>query len=178
MQPKHIFKRIISEGGGIMAEKLFANLTYEEAVRKYSDTVTGICVMRLQNMADAEDCYQNVFVKLYYKSPEFENDDHFKAWLIRVAIHECTSYMRKMRRQIPTETLHNEKTDIDYDSRDISWALMKTPPKYRDVLYLHYCEQYKVKEIAEILKTKENTVKSLLKRGREILRSVYGGENA
>lgn len=35
MQPKHIFKRIISEGGGIMAEKLFANLTYEEAVRKY-----------------------------------------------------------------------------------------------------------------------------------------------
>ncbi len=161
-----------------MADKPFANLTYEEAVRKYSDTVTGVCIMRLQNMADAEDCYQNVFLKLYYKSPKFENDDHLKAWLIRVAIHECTSYMRKMRRQILTETLHNEKIEIDYDSRDISWALMKTPPKYRDVRYLHYCEQYKVKEIAEILKTKENTVKSLLKRDREILRTVYAGENA
>lgn len=160
-----------------MAEKLFAQLTYEQAVRKYSDTVTGICVMRLQNMADAEDCYQNVFVKLYYKSPEFESDDHLKAWLIRVTIRECTSYMRKMRRQIPTETLHNERIMFDDDSRDISWALMKTPPKYRDVLYLYYCEKYKVKEIAHILKIKENTVKSLLKRGRDILRSVYGGEN-
>lgn len=58
---------------------------------------------------------------------------------------------------------------------DISWAMMQVPEKYRDVLYLHYCQNYKVKEISQILKIKENTVKSLLKRGREILKSVYGG---
>lgn len=161
-----------------MAEKLFAKLSYEQAVRKYSDTVTGVCIMRLQNMSDAEDCYQNVLVKLYYKSPEFESEEHLKAWLIRVAIHECTSYMRKMRRIIPLDTLHNEKIHFNTDSSDMSWALMKTPPKYRDVLYLYYCEQYRVKEVAQILKMKENTVKSLLKRGREILKSVYGGDNA
>lgn len=161
-----------------MAEKLFADLTYEQTVRKFSDTVTGVCIMRLQNFADAEDCYQNVFLKLYYKSPEFENDEHIKAWLIKVAIHECTSYMRKNRRHIPLDSLENEAFVNDNDSSDISWALMKTPSKYRDVLYLHYCEQYKVREIAEILDTKENTVKSLLKRGREILKSVYGGDNA
>lgn len=164
-----------------MAEKMFMGLfSFEQTVRKYSDTVTGICVMRLQNMADAEDCYQNVFCKLYYKSPEFESEEHLKAWLIRVTIHECTSYIRKRNRQLPTENVHNGKPSLisDDDSRDISWALMKTPQKYRDVLYLYYCEQYKVKEIAEILNTKENTVKSLLKRGREILKSVYGGDNA
>lgn len=178
MQPKCILERIISEGGEIrvMAGKLFAGLTYEQAVRKYADTVTGICVMRLQNMSDAEDCFQNIFVKLYYKSPEFESENHLKAWLIRVAIHECTSYMRKMRKQVPVEYLHNN-TDPN-DGYDISWALMKTPQKYRDVLYLYYCEQYKVKEISEILAIKPNTVKSLLKRGRDILRSVYGGEKA
>lgn len=159
-----------------MAEKLFAGSTFEQVVRKYSDTVTSVCVMRLQNMADAEDCYQNVFYKLYYKSPEFESDDHLKAWLIRVAIHECISFIRKSRRQIPIETFFEEPSSDDSDSRDISWALMKTPPKYREVLYLHYCEQYKVREISEILGTKENTVKSLLKRGREILKSVYGGD--
>ena len=161
-----------------MAEKLYAQLTFEQAVCKYADTVTGICVMRLQNMADAEDCFQNVFLKLYNKSPEFESDDHLKAWLIRISINECISYMRKNRRQVAVDTLYlNEKTLDDSDSRDISWALAKTPLKYRDVLYLHYCEQYKVKEIAEILKIKENTVKSLLKRGREILRSIYGGDS-
>lgn len=161
-----------------MAEKRFAQFTYEQVVRKYSDTVTGVCIMRLHNLADAEDCYQNVFFKLYYKSPKFESEEHIKAWLIRVAIHECTSFMRKNRRQLPLESLENEAIVIDSDSSDISWALMKTPPKYRDVLYLHYCEQYKVCEIAKILDVKENTVKSLLKRGREILKSVYGGDNA
>lgn len=159
-----------------MAEKLFAGLTYEETVRKYADMVTGICVMRLQNLTDAEDCFQNIFVKLYYKCPHFENESHLKAWLIRVAINECTSYMRKMRRQVPVDNLNSENTIVYEDKFDISWALMKTPQKYRDVLYLYYCEQYKVKEIAEILAINPNTVKSLLKRGRDILRSVYGGE--
>ena len=60
----------------------------------------------------------------------------------------------------------------------MSWALMKTPQKYRDVLYLYYCEQYKIKEIAEILKTNESTVKTRLKRGRDILKSIYGGDPA
>lgn len=177
MQPKAFFERIISEGGDNVAEKLFAGLTYEQAVRKFSDTVTGVCIMRLQNFADAEDCYQNVFFKLYYKSPEFTSDEHIKAWLIRVAIHECTSYIRKNRRHFSLDALENEAFVNDNDSSDISWALMKTPSKYRDVLYLYYCEQYKVREIAEILNIKENTVKSLLKRGREILKSVYGGDN-
>ena len=58
----------------------------------------------------------------------------------------------------------------------MSWALCKTPAKYRDVLYLYYCEQYKVKEIAVILQKNENTVKSLLERGRELLKSIYGGD--
>ncbi len=159
-----------------MAEKLYANLSFEQAVRKYSDTVTSVCIMRLQNIADAEDCYQNTFYKLCYKSPEFESENHLKAWLIRVAIHECTSYIRKSRRQIPVDVFFEEPSADDTDSLDVSWALMKTPPKYREVLYLHYCEQYKVREISIILGIKENTVKSLLKRGREILKSIFGGD--
>ena len=58
----------------------------------------------------------------------------------------------------------------------MSWALLKTPQKYRDVLYLYYIEQYRVKEIAEILKLNENTVKTRLKRGREALKKIYGGD--
>lgn len=161
-----------------MAEKLYAGYTFEQAVRKYSDAVTSVCVMRLQNSADAEDCYQNVFYKLCFKSPEFESEEHLKAWLIRVAIHECASYMRKFRRQIPCGQIDREASFDNTDNYDISWALMKTPPKYRDVLYLHYCEKYKLREIADILGIKENTVKSLLKRGRELLKSLYGGDDA
>lgn len=158
------------------SDKRFADLTFEQAVHKYADTVTGVCVMRLQNAADAEDCFQNTFSKLWFKSPDFQSEEHLKAWLIRVAIHECADYMRKNRRVTPA-ALHREvQHDFDFDQSDMSWALFKTPPKYRDVLYLYYCEQYKVKEIAVILHKKENTVKSLLRRGRELLKSIYGGE--
>lgn len=161
-----------------MADKRFSGMSFEEVVRKYSDTVTGVCLMRLKNMPDAEDCFQNTFIKLYTKSPKFEDEQHIKAWLIRVAIRECASYMRKNRRQTPVESFFDEPVSDNKDNLDISWALMKTPSKYREVLYLHYCEEYKVKEIAEIIGAKENTVKSLLKRGREILRKIYGGDDA
>ena len=66
--------------------------------------------------------------------------------------------------------------DFTEDSRDISWALFKTPQKYRVVLYLYYCEQYKVREIADILKISESAVKARLTRGREKLKEIYGGD--
>ena len=160
-----------------MAEKLYAGHTFEETVRLYADTVTGVCVMRLRNSTDAEDCFQNVFCKLYSKSPEFDNDEHLKAWLIRVAINECVSYARKFRMPFISKPPEDNAYYDNTDSMDMSWALMETPLKYRDVLYLYYCEQYKVKEISQILKIKENTVKSLLKRGREVLKSIYGGDD-
>lgn len=161
-----------------MAEKCYAGMSFDEVVRKYSDTVTGVCLMRLKNMADAEDCYQSTFLKFYTKSSKFEDEQHVKAWLIKVAIRECASYMRKNRRQVPVEVFFDDSISDNTGNLDISWALMKTPSKYRDVLYLYYCEEYKVKEIAQIIGAKENTVKSLLKRGREILKKIYGGDDA
>lgn len=158
------------------AEPRYASLSYADAVRRYADTVTRVCIMRLQNYADAEDCFQNTFVKLYTKAPAFESEEHLKAWLIRVAIRECASYMRKNRRVIPLDSAVSEAVRFDHEAADVSWALMKTPPKYREVLYLHYCEQYTVGEIGQILGKNPNTVKSLLRRGRELLKSIYGGD--
>ena len=158
------------------ADKTYVGLSYEQVVRKYADTVTGVCIMRLENYADAEDCFQNTFVKLCFSSPEFDSEEHLKAWLIRVAIHECASFRRKNRRVISLDAAAEPAVAFDHEAHDMSWALMKTPEKYREVLYLHYCEQYKVEEIAGILKKNPNTVKSLLKRGRELLKSIYGGD--
>lgn len=155
----------------------FAGLTYEQAVREYSQTVFSVCVMRLQNTADAEDCYQNVFSKLYFKSPDFSDREHLKAWLIRVSVNECKNYIRKNRRAVPLDSVNEQAVEFDTSDVDMSWALMKTPVKYREVLYLYYCYNYKVSEIAKILKLNESTVKTRLNRGRKLLKDIYGGEN-
>lgn len=159
-----------------MPTKLYAGLTYDQVVQKYLGSVYSVCVMHLQNYADAEDCSQNVFVNLFNKSPDFLDENHLKAWLIRVAINECKMHINKYSRLVSLDSVKTEKIEFSEEKYDISWALMKTPQKYRDVLYLHYCEKYKIKEIAQILNIKENSIKTLLKKGREILRTIYGGD--
>ena len=158
------------------AQRSYAGLSYDEVLHKYADTVAGVCVARLQNQADAEDCFQNTFIKLFQKSPDFRDENHLKAWLIRVAINECRDYVDKNRRVISLDAIEREHIISLDDERDASWALMRTRPKYREVLYLYYCQRYKVDEIARILGKKPNTVKTLLKRGREELRRIYGGD--
>lgn len=162
--------------GGLRMLQRYAGLEYEQVVRKYADTVFAVCVMRVNNTADAEDCFQNTFLKLYTDPPVLRDTEHLKAWLIRVAINQCKNWMRDSRRAAPLdEALRTPLRNID-DERDISWALMLLEPKYREVLYLYYIERYKVAEIGEILDMKPNTVKTVLSRGREKLRRLYGGD--
>ena len=155
---------------------LYVGLTYEDVVRKYAQTVAGVCIMRLKNHADAEDCFQNTFVKLLTKPPVFSDEDHLKFWLIQVAIHECYSFLRKQHRDLSLSELTVEPSYRSEDEMDVSWALMRVKQDYREILYLHYCQKYKISEIAEILGKNPNTVKVMLKRGREMLKSIYGGE--
>lgn len=157
-------------------QRTFAGLEFEQVVRKYADTVLAVCVMRLNNTADAEDCFQDVFLKLYTDPPELKDAEHLKAWLIRVAINRCKNYVRDNRRVVPVGTVTETPSLSTDDARDVSWALMRLEPKYRDVLYLYYVERYKVAEIGGILGMKPNTVKTVLSRGRDRLRKVYGGD--
>ncbi len=161
-----------------MADVLYAGLSYEQVVKKYFQTVASVCVLHIDNNADAQDCFQNTFVKLFEKSPEFESENHLKAWLIRVAINECSNLRRKNKRTISLSQV-SETSVISFpnhDKDDVSWALVQLEPKFRDVIYLRYCEDYTSNEIAEILGKNPNTIRTLLKRGKEKLKSIYGGD--
>ena len=161
-----------------MADDLYAGLSYEQVVEKYYQTIASVCVLHIQNHADAQDCFQNTFVKLFEKSPDFESESHLKAWLIRVAINECSNMRRKNRYTISLSQVGENSVIIfpDDDKNDISWALVKIDDKVRDVLYLKYSEGYNSAQISEILGKNPNTVRTLLKRGLEKLKSVYGGD--
>lgn len=160
-----------------MKQKRYAGLTYDQVVQKYAKSVLSSCLMRTGNQADAEDCFQNVFLKLYTAAPGLKDEEHLKAWLLRVAINECKNFIRDNRRHMTLDAVQARPLPFTDDERDISWALMRLDPKYREVLYLHYIERYKVAEIASILGHKPNTVKTLLSRGREKLKKIYGGES-
>lgn len=64
------------------------------AIEKYADTVYGICLLHLKNQADAEDIFQNVFLKYVTYSKDFESEEHEKAWIIRVTVNACKDLKR------------------------------------------------------------------------------------
>ena len=160
-----------------MARLIFGDMDFEVVVRKYADSVLSACIMRLKNEADADDCFQNTFLKLYTNPPEFREEEHIKAWLLRVAINECKNFIRDNRKTVPLDSVPPVVQPNSDDFRDISWALMRLEPEYREVLYLYYVEQYKVKEIAGILDKNHNTVKTMLSRGRKKIKKIYGGDD-
>lgn len=159
-----------------MARLIYGEMDFETVVRKYADPVLSACIMRLGNEADADDCFQNTFLKLYTDPPEFREEEHIKAWLLRVAINECKNFIRDNRKTVPLDSIPSVAQPNSDDIRDISWALMRVEGEYREALYLYYVEQYRVREIAEILDKNPNTVKTLLSRGRKKLKKIYGGE--
>lgn len=148
-------------------------ILFEKAVEKYSDMITGLCLVRLGNRHDAEDCYQNIFLKLF-KNKEIlmEEPEHIKSWLIRVAINECKNRFRFLSRHKTEPLSFADDCSIEMEDRTILDAVMTLPEKYREVIYLFYYAGYSVIELASILNSNENTIKSRLKRGREMLKEI------
>lgn len=145
-------------------------MQHRQLVEEFSDTVTRLCIVHTGNYADAEDCYQNVFFKLF-KALEKGEIPNPKAWIIKVTLNECRSVLRYRLRKNTVDL--NEVTSAAEDKHEYEMLdlVFRLPPKYRDVIYLHYYEGLSVEEISEATKTNVNTVKSQLKRGREKLRA-------
>lgn len=149
---------------------------FQVLVDKYSDMVTRICVLRLGNKEDAEDCYQNTFLKLYRSNMVTAPFEDLKRWLIRVAVNECNDSLRRRNRRISEEIDDCIIPVEDSHDKELLDLVFQLPENYRDTIYLYYYEEYPVKDIARILKRREGTVKTQLRRGRELLKSELRGE--
>ncbi|OUO67392.1 RNA polymerase sigma factor [Anaerotruncus colihominis] len=148
------------------------------AIELYSDMIRRICLLHLKNHADTEDVFQEVFLKYVLRGAVFESVEHERAWLIRVTVNACKDLLKSLfrRKTVSLEVLSEEAASISSEQHATLEAVLALPEKYKDVIYLHYYEGYNAREIGRILKKKENTVYSLLSRGRELLRQELGGD--
>ena len=146
----------------------------EQMTRKYFSMVYKLALNQTKSKESADDVVQEVFLRYIQKDIEFKSEEHIKAWLIRVTIN-CSknvfsdSWFKKTEgftQDIPFE--HEEKSDVYY-------ATLELPQKYRSVIHLFYYEDMSISEISLCLGQKENTVKSLLHRARNMLRDKLEG---
>ena len=139
--------------------------------------VYRLCFTYMKNAAEAEDCTEDVFVKVLSGGYSFSDETHEKKWLTVTAINLCKDRLKHWwRRQVTPIDDAPELSDdgaVLYDETlDI---VMKLPEKYKDVIYLHYYMDYKTDEIAAMLKKPPSTVRNHLKEARELLRRQIGG---
>ena len=143
----------------------------EYAVEKYSQMLFRICYSILDNKHDAEDALQETFLKYMTKAPLFEDSEHEKAWLIKVATN-ISKNMCRFNNRHATENLEELRSiGVSDDDRDIFELIMRLPSKYKIVLDLYYIEGYKANEIAKITGASPVTVRKRLQYGRKLLKS-------
>lgn len=149
------------------------------AMETHGDTVYRLALCRLQDTADAEDVYQDVFLRLFEQHDwDIGDEQHTKAWLIRTTVNRCTDVMRfRFRRgTLSLESLAEVAARVDEPAAELWSAVAGLPVKFRTVVHLHYAEGYSTEEIAAMLAIPAVTVRTRLRRARLKLKDILGGD--
>lgn len=156
-------------------------------VERYESMVYGIAVTHTACRGDADDVYQEVFLTYHRRRPEFNDEEHRKAWLITTTLN-CSKRVRLSSwrtRVVPLSRDHVDtgtaSTTDDFtlatDEQNVLFrALRSLPENQRSVLYLFYFEDLPVARIADLLGVEPGTVRVRLSRGRTRMRDkLLGG---
>ncbi len=149
-----------------------------ELYRRHYPTIHRFVHRRVGNRHDADDIVSDVFLAMVKNLHRFRyRGIPFRAWLFRLATTQLSRWARRRRRwavQQLSDMSKHEDPQIDHgthlDSEMVEIVLLTLPPRLQTVLTLHYLEEMRVKEIAEVMKCSSGTVKSRLSRGRKLMR--------
>lgn len=138
----------------------------------YGNSILRLAYSYLHNLSDAEEILQDTLLQYLRKAPSFQNPAHEKAWLLCVAGNLSKNRLEynKIRSydELKEDLIAEEKEDLSF----VWEAVKELPVKYREAIHLYYYEGYTTAQIAGILKRKESTIRSDLRRGRERLKAI------
>lgn len=154
--------------------------SFNVAIEKYADMVYRIAVNQMGNQSDADDIFQEVFIKWMQHREEFKNETHEKAWLIRVTINQCKTALTSSWNKKNTEFSDELENVLSYSDQveeesELDVAIKQLPEKYRAVIHLFYYEEMSIAQISNILKEKESTIRTQLTRARRQLKKLLKG---
>jgi RNA polymerase sigma-70 factor (ECF subfamily) len=148
--------------------------------------VTGLCFSEMGDWDAAEDCAQEVFVRMYHRLKSLRDPARFPAWLRTVVRNVCMSELRRPHRR-RSQSL--EATERDFDSpvgapemrkaldrkallRRLTELVTELPPTQRRVLVLRHFEELDINSIAELTDLTPASVRTMLCRARVSLRGL------
>ena len=157
---------------------------FEELYQRHQRRVYSLCLRMTNNIPEAEDLTQEVFIHLFHKIGSFRGDSAFTTWLHRLTVNKVLMYFRTNKKYRSQKTLedmlHEPVARQTFDhNRTLTWdrltlerAVMQLPPGYRAVFILHDVEGYEHSEVARICGISIGTTKSQLHKARKKLRTL------
>lgn len=142
-------------------------------VERYGTMVYRQAYARTGSREDAEDITQETFLRLVRAAPDFREEEHCKAWLLRVAAN-CAGDLHRSpwrRRVVPLEEA-GEMSAPELESGDMGEVLLALPEDYRVVVHLYYYEEMSTEEIAHVLGKRKGSIRTRLSRARKRLRQI------
>ena len=156
--------------------------SFDAVMRKYADMVYRLAYSRTGSTFDADDILQEVFLRYIRADKTYNDEEHRKAWLIRITINCTRSFAssawnrhRDFSEPDGNEGAEDPAISASETRSDVMDALLELPEKYRTVIYLFYYEDMSVSEIAGSLGITDSNVKTRLSRGREMLKEKLKG---
>ena len=145
-------------------------------MQTYGNQLLRFAYTYVHNYEDAEDIVQETLISYMRTAPVFENEKHEKSWLFTVAANHSKNKIKSnnIRRadELNEELVAEKKEDLSF-----LWEAVKSlPEEYREVIHLFYQEDYTTAQIATVLKRRESTVRSQLKRARDKLKEILKEE--
>lgn len=158
---------------------------FDELVKKYQDKIYRLCYHFTENIEDALDLSQEVFLRAFRSLNEFKENANFYTWLYRIAQNLCIDYTRhkKVISEFETKDLGNvisdslnsfpyKQIELRELENEVSKALDKLSSKTKSMFILRYYEGLDYKSISEILGCRISAVKGGLFQGKRTLKKI------
>lgn len=158
--------------GEMVAFELLADL--------HRDSLHKLAMRYVRNHEDAADMVQETLVKAFRSLHSFVEGRPVLPWLSRICVNCCVDLIRQ--RRTPMESIEKfeyglvshldvfEEANQNITDGHLRDCIHRLPNRYRDILLMRHVDQLELSEIAERIEKPEGTVKSLLFRGRNLLR--------
>lgn len=162
---------------------------WEEMVKTHTRRVFAMCYRFTGRDSEAQDLTQEVFLRVFRTLKTFRSDEgSFVIWLSRVTRNLLIDHYRRSRLERATDSIEDQlpmleerraasaRTDGMLAGREagelLQGALAKLSPELRETVILRDIQELEYREIAQVLKVPEGTVKSRLNRGRAELARI------
>lgn len=154
---------------------------FEVFYERHWKYIYRLCFTYMKSEADAEDCTEDVFVKILTGGYAFSDETHERKWLTVTAVNLCKdrlkSYERRNVGSIDDDMMPELAAPDSGDQTNVLEAVMALPPKLKDVIWLYYYEGYATDEIAQLLGRPPSTVRNQIKDARNLLKKSLGGDS-